>query len=243
MLLLNKKILRLCSALIVVFSAVSVQAGLVLSGTRVIYPSNESEISLKVENKSALPLLAQSWIDAGNEKSTPETSDVPFMILPPMARIEPNKAQTLRISFTKGHRLPADRETLYWLNVLEVPPKSKGDGNYLTVAYRNRIKLFYRPAALKGNASESFDKVTWLLHGDKLTGKNPTPYYVNYAGIIVKNDSGVSLGEVKGGMIAPNSQQEFTVKSNNNKGIASKIVVKAINDYGAFVEKTGLLAR
>ncbi|WP_431223620.1 fimbria/pilus periplasmic chaperone [Serratia sp. L9] len=102
------------------------QAGIVISGTRVIYPANESEITLKLENKSNVPLLVQSWIDAGDPDIAPENSDVPFTIMPPVSRIEPAKAQTLRISATPMADHASDRETLYWINVLEVPQNPKG---------------------------------------------------------------------------------------------------------------------
>lgn len=53
-----------------------------------------------------------------------------------------------------GSALPQDRESLFWFNVLEIPPKSKakeGESlNQLQLAFRTRIKLFFRPDGLKG---------------------------------------------------------------------------------------------
>ena len=60
--------------------------------------------------------------------STPESVDAPFLITPPLFRMDAQKEQSLRIVYTHD-QLPADRESLFWLNVLEVPPKPTGPGS------------------------------------------------------------------------------------------------------------------
>lgn len=220
-------------------------AGIVISGTRVIYPSNEREVTLKLENKSHVPLLVQSWIDSGDPNSLPENSDAPFTIMPPVSRIEPTKAQTLRIAVTPLASQATDRETLYWINVLEVPPQSKDDKNYLSIAYRNRLKVFYRPVALKGLSPEIIGQVSWRLQGEKLIGKNPTPYYISYASLRLSGTGKAAMAGSDGGMIAPFSEQAFQVKRSGNAvgGLPNTVTANAINDYGAFVEKTYPLTR
>lgn len=227
------------SLLMAAFFSSYLQAGIVISGTRLIYPANESEVTLKLENKSHVPLLVQSWIDAGDPDITPENSDVPFTIMPPVSRIEPAKAQTLRISATPMADHASDRETLYWINVLEVPPKSKGDDNYLSIAYRNRLKVFYRPAALKSPTSDIIGQVSWRLQGAKLLGKNPTPYYISYASVQVSGHGNATVADRDGGMIAPFSEQIFELKPTKTAigGKPNSVITSAINDYGAFIEK------
>ena len=56
------------------------------------------------------------------------------------------KKNTLQI--TKVASLPADRESLYWLNVKFVAPSEEGQENVLRYSMTNRIKILYRPAAL-----------------------------------------------------------------------------------------------
>ncbi|WP_180821372.1 fimbria/pilus periplasmic chaperone, partial [Vibrio parahaemolyticus] len=43
--------------------------------------------------------------------------------------------------------LPQDRESVYYFNLREIPPRSK-EANVLQIALQTRIKLFYRPKAL-----------------------------------------------------------------------------------------------
>lgn len=50
-----------------------VQAGLVINGTRVIYPGDEKEITVQVSNKGQRPVLVQSWLDTGDSEATPDT--------------------------------------------------------------------------------------------------------------------------------------------------------------------------
>ncbi|HGM5491400.1 TPA: molecular chaperone [Serratia fonticola] len=235
----------LISALAAVIFAPSVQASIVISGTRVIYPSDAKEVTLKLQNKSSLPLLVQSWMDAGDANAAPEDSDVPFMIMPPVARIEPAKAQTLRISATPMTHHATDRETLYWINVLEVPPQSKGENNYLSIAYRNRLKVFYRPSTLADLSAKSMEQVSWQLQGEKLIAKNPTPYHISYASVLLPGHGSASVAGSDGGMIAPFSEQTFLLKRSNKaiKGAPNSVIANVINDYGAFIEKTYPLSR
>ncbi|WP_251677901.1 fimbria/pilus periplasmic chaperone [Escherichia coli] len=68
----------------------------------------------------------------------------PHLLLPPpINRVDPGKGQTLRVTFT-DLPLPTDRESVFWLNVLEIPTRyePKSNDNYLQVAFRTRIKLF-----------------------------------------------------------------------------------------------------
>ncbi|CAM4216503.1 fimbrial biogenesis chaperone [Serratia silvae] len=235
----------LLSLLISGFFSSHLHASIVIAGTRVIYPSDAREVTLKLENKSRFPLLVQSWIDAGDANIAPEDSDVPFMLMPPVSRVEPAKTQTLRITATPMANHATDRETLYWINVLEVPPQSKGNHNKLSIAYRNRLKVFYRPATLPALSSETMDKVSWQLQGDKLLAKNPTPYHISYASVLVSGHGIASATGSDGGMIAPFSEQTFQLKR-DSKVIAvppNSVIAKAINDYGAFIEKIYPLSR
>lgn len=43
-----------------------VNAGVIISGTRVIYNENEKEVTVKISNEGKVPVLIQNWIDTGN---------------------------------------------------------------------------------------------------------------------------------------------------------------------------------
>lgn len=63
--------------------------------------------------------------------------------------------------------LPKDRETLFYFNVREIPPKSDKE-NVLQVALQSRLKLFYRPESIKKKANDrSEEKITVTRQSSK----------------------------------------------------------------------------
>ena len=212
-------------------------ASIVIGGTRVIYDANAPEVTVKLSNEGNAPALVQSWVDAGEIKSAPTDIKVPFTITPPIARIDPTKSQTLRVVYT-GEPMPQDRESVFWLNVLEIPPKPSGtdaDVNRIQLAFRSRIKLFYRPDHLAGTAGEAPEKLVWKLV--KTEGKpaieshNPTPFYVSLTEITVQ--SGKQRAVVDGGgMIGPGETHTFDLKGDVPNSTDARVHYTAINDYG-----------
>ncbi len=138
-------------------------ADIVISGTRIIYPQSSKDVVVGLENRGNKPLLVQTWLDDGRDDVNPQELKLPFVITPPVSRIDPKKGQSLRITYM-GKSLPQDRETLYWFNVLEIPPKSKAANgenlNQLQLAFRTRIKFIFRPDGLKGNPLDAAANVT-----------------------------------------------------------------------------------
>lgn len=218
-----KRASYLTLAALFLFSATAT-ASAVISGTRVIYPSDSKEVSVKIANNGSSPVLLQSWIDNGDPDARPATIKVPFVLTPPINRVDAGKGQTLRISYAGGS-LPMDKESVFWLNVLEVPAKNKSkvDENTLQLAFRSRIKLFYRPVSLQGNANDAAKLVKWTVRGSSIAAMNPTPYYVNFVNLHI---NGKSVG---GAMVAPLST--LTVNLPGNAG--SKLSGGYVNDYGA----------
>lgn len=208
-------------------------ASIVIDGTRVIYQGNKNEVTVSLTNKNTRPVLIQSWIDTGNENTTPEQISVPFVLTPPINRVDPNKGQTIRISYTGVPALPADKESVYWLNVLEVPAKDKNSSDNkqkLNIVFRTRIKLFYRPEGLAGNSNDAPDSLHWHLSGQNVTVQNDSKYNITIFDIHYKN-SGIS-SEADGKMIAPGESQQFTLK---NAGNIDGLSFNTINDYGALI--------
>ena len=236
-----KSLARLaCALALLVGGAGSANASIQINGTRVIYPGDQREVSLSMQNNGSEPVLLQSWVDEGNPKDSPETTKAPFILTPPMSRVDPNKGQTLRIMFT-GANPPQDRETVYWLNVLEIPTKPKakpGDSNnYLQFAIRSRMKIFYRPKGLAGNAFDAVDKVSWRVEKDGngyvVECNNPTPYFVSFGSVNFKGVEVEKNLDPKGGMCPAMGSEKFPIKGNADAA-AGKLTVQVINDYGGF---------
>lgn len=230
--------------------ATSVQAGVVLNSTRVIYPAQERQITVPLTNDSKdLPTLVQAWIDDGNEKSTPDQIKAPFMLVPPMFKMQPGKGHALRITYLKDRSLPADKESVFWLNVLEVPPKPKAaegkDSNTLQLAFRTRVKLFFRPKDLKGAVNDAPGQLSWkLLQEDSkrvLQVENPTPYYVSFEKVSLVVD-GKEVKSDDPQMVAPGGKQRFVLgEAHLAEGAKAEVQFTNISDYGQIVPHTASL--
>lgn len=213
---------------LILFSA-QIEASIVISGTRVIYAAGERSVTIKLNNNGKQPVLIQSWVDDGNANLSPDISQAPFLVTPPLNRVDPGKGQTLKISFT-GTQLPADKESVFWLNVLEVPTKHAAaqSDNYLQIAFRTRIKLFYRPDNLTGKPIDAPDLLEWKSVNGKLQATNHTPWNVSVSRVI----SGSK--KTDGLMIAPFATTIFPL----NISTGSTISFDTVNDYGAVINKT-----
>ncbi len=214
----------------------SALAGVVINGTRVIYPAQSREVTVQVENTGDTPSLVQAWIDSGDAEQTPETSDAPFVLTPPISRVEAGRSQALRIIFT-GKALPSDRESVFWFNVLDVPPSPQAtpgeEQNLLQVAFRSRLKLFYRPQGLAGTANDAPALLRWSRTGNRLRVENPSPFHVTLAEVRALAGTQDAVVEEEGKMLAPGQQLEFTVPATT-----AQVRFTTINDFGGRVERT-----
>lgn len=222
-------------------------AGVIISGTRHIYPEKQREISIQITNDDPkTPRLVQVWLDRGQ---APELSDVPFSLSPPVFRLDAGKGQVVRLVYTR-ESLAQDRESLFWLNVLEVPPKlidtdtslEQIEHNYLRFAFRIRTKVFFRPTQLSGKPDEAIGQLRWSLlggtQGVQLRVENPSEYHVtlNEVAIVVGPGAAASWLKSEAGMVAPGESLTLAVQQNPNIPIpaTAQVHFKYINDYGAF---------
>ncbi|APR40081.1 fimbrial biogenesis chaperone [Paraburkholderia sp. SOS3] len=214
-------------------------ASVTIGGTRVIYPLDQREVTVKLENDSKNPSLVQVWMDDGNADSKPGEAKVPFVITPPIFRMDPRKAQMLRVIFSGDAALPQDRESVYWLNVLDIPPKAeqKADTNSLQFAFRTRIKVFVRPPKLPGSPDDAPRQLEWKLvpapqgKGQALSVSNPTPYFVSFSEVDVVNGSQSWRNEA-GGMVPPLGTTVLAMPKMDAVSGAATVRYTAINDYG-----------
>jgi chaperone protein EcpD len=212
-------------------------ASVTIIGTRVIYPASEKEVTVRLDNRGDQPALVQAWIDNGNQNEAVDKINAPFVLLPPVFRMEANKGQTLRIVFT-GANLPTDKESVFWLNVLDIPPRDKSlaNQNQLQMAIRSRIKLFYRPAQFdQSQAVKAAAGLIWS-HGSKsnsLSAKNNSPFYVNVSQINAEDNAGHKLVSEKGQMLAPGETKEFSLKGMNSNQIKTTFSYQYLDDFGA----------
>ncbi|WP_413196848.1 molecular chaperone [Pararobbsia alpina] len=129
------------------------EANVVISTTRAIVPVPPGHTTIRLTNTSTVPSLVQIWADAGDTQSTPESTDAPFEVTPSLFVLGPRESQVVRIDYdtdstavstaaseappaknpagtsagVSAHDTTSPRESLYWLNVLDVPSTEPTD--------------------------------------------------------------------------------------------------------------------
>ncbi|WP_420210958.1 molecular chaperone [Burkholderia aenigmatica] len=219
-----------CAASIV---AVTGHAALSVVGTRFVYPGDVRSLTILARNGGNAPILVQSWLDEGDANADPARLRVPFIVSPPLARLDPARPQAFRVQFVGGD-LPADRESCFWINLLEVPPAVPMHGNALHIAYRLRMKLLYRPPGLAGDPEQAPNALAWARTGQpaapSIVATNPTPYYVTLTRVLLH---GVPVALAGGAVdVVPFGQARIPVGAPAAEQ-PGEIVFDAVDDSGA----------
>lgn len=159
---MNRRFLALA-----LFCSASAHAGIVIVGTRFVFPEKADSITVDMNNTADSDYLVQTRISPFNGKQL-------FIATPPLMPIGGGHAGKIRI-IRAGGGLPADRESLFYLTIAAIP-SGKPEANSLQIAVKSRMKLFYRPAGLK-EAETAWQKLKWKRSGG-VEVSNLTPYYV-----------------------------------------------------------------
>lgn len=203
------------------FGTLAHAAGINIGATRVIYHGDAKDESVSVSNSDNVPYLIQSW--AQSISDTGAIGDAPFMVTPPLFRLNGGQKNVLRIIRTGGE-LPEDRESLYWLDIKSIPRNDPNDRqNKLKLAIKAEFKLIYRPMSLKKKPEDVTAQLKWSRQGSTLMVNNPTPYYMNFADISI---GGKKLKNPR--YAAPFSSTRYALPA----GASGQIVWSIINDFG-----------
>ena len=244
-------VVRLIS-LLLVFCSMYASASIFVESSRIIYPQNETDITVKLMNRGRTAALTQHWIDADESTLAAKTSNVPFLMTPPISRIEGGKSQVLRIVYTQ-EALPTDRESLFYLNILEVPARDKNhldasDAAEVQMALRVRLKLFFRPEHMGVTIDEVPNKINFEFV-DHINGEmtiraiNPTPYYVSFTGLTAESGSVIAT-QNEGGMLAPMETSTFKLQLVNGLSLPANMQLSCyyITDFGGVLPITKSLS-
>jgi fimbrial chaperone protein len=229
--MLNKNFLRaLAGACLLVGAAIPATAGVMLAGTRVIFGERDREASIPVKNTGNSPYVVQTWVE-GDDAS--QEIKAPFIVTPPLSRLDPGAENILRIIRLPSGSLPSDRESVFRLNVKEIPERAKED-NVLQIAIRSRIKLFYRPSTLPGKAGEAPEQLKWAVMADEkrqgavLKVGNPSAYHVTFTALTINGGQ----QKINADMVPPLGEAVYPLTTLSAPQ-AIEVSYTTINDYGS----------
>jgi fimbrial chaperone protein len=228
--------------------------GFGLSASRVVVMEGDAGSGQVVAmNNSDNIYLAQSRVwPADGVTGYPLTREgdkktaVPFLVTPPLKRLDSWSTLQLRIMVMPDNHLPADRESLFFLSSRAIPSEPapvKGVRDdetkaRVSMALQNFIKLYYRPKGLGAHAI--FDgavagKVRMSRGPDnRLRVTNPTPYYLTF-GVLTVNGRALDA-DARRVMVPPLGTQEYVMPAGAGvKGAAVKW--RLIDEFGLVTDE------
>ncbi len=216
-----------------------VSASVTLGGTRFVYSESEDSLPVTVYDRDKSPYLVQSWVSefknqqAGNAGNNKGLVKLPFIITPPLFRMEPGGTNTINIVKTDTSQLPQDRESIFYFNVKAIPGKPKDNKSSLMISVDSSMKLFFRPTKLEGDAADSaWTKISFKQNNKILLAKNPTPYFVT---LHTLNTNGQQNSTIKNTLIPPYGQISVPVSVN-----VHSVSWTALSDEGAITSEQNI---
>ncbi|EJL88728.1 P pilus assembly protein, chaperone PapD [Herbaspirillum sp. CF444] len=218
-------------------------ASVTMLGTRVVYSGGVNEQALRFTNPDDHPNLVQVWVDRGNSAAGMDNGEPQFIVSPPVFRMEANSGQLVRLSYV-GDPLPDDRESLFFLNFVQVPAlkNTSADFNQLVLTVRSRMKVFYRPPGLASDADASIARQSLSFSmektstGSKVVARNDSGYYVVVQRAEVEMD-GHAIEVARATMIPPRQEVSWVLPPAPAGSGKRRLKLKIVNDFGGDVEQ------
>lgn len=179
---------------------------------------------------------------------------VPFMVTPPLQRVDAHGTLPLRILAVPDNQLPQDRESLFFLSAKAIPSQSApvaqkatgkaeqgsvaddatAKGPQITLAMQQFVKLFYRPVSLEPKAIYNgtvAPKLSMSRAGDRLRVTNPTPYFITFT--LLKAGGKPVDADALRAMVPPKGSQTYPLPAGVTGGEAEWQIV---DEYGLATE-------
>lgn len=222
---MNKVIKKIIVASLIMSISNQAMAAFVLNGTRFIFEEGKKNLSFEVTNNSEQAYGGQVWVDNTNQNK----DDVFIVPAPPFFKVKPKQKQIVRL-MNVNQTLPKGRESLFWLNVQEVPPKpTQAEGSVLAIAMNTQVKLIYRPKILVDGRKDAEKHIQLLRkHGSTIL-KNPTPYYFAVVGV---KQGGKDVKITQEQSAALSQMAPFTEVSLGKVMLNDAVSIDTIDDWG-----------
>lgn len=241
--------LALCFGLLLT-SEQNALAGVMPERTRLIFTEGQSQRSLMLANTNSYPVVVQTWIDNGEGDRAPENAVAPMIVLPSVFRLQPGALQGLRIIYN-GEPMPKDRESVFWLNLYEIPPTKAdtADTSQVAVAMNTQMKIFYRPRVLPSLPEHIADKLTFLLEKQDskwvLVCRNGSPYHASFSSLqVVAATSKHPVAKTVDMMTPPLSEKRYDLDLSAAMGSeATQVNYTLIDDNGHYADGKATLLR
>ncbi len=163
--------------------------GISFNFTRIVYSEKETKgVTFRARNNNSSPVLIQAWgshlnKDSGAVDYNRNNEPVPFIVLPPLQRVEPGEEFTLQLR-PNGVPLPEGKESVWLLSFKTIPISGAKKDNHLAVTVVTSLKVFIRNRlAMDGGVEKAAGQVTATWGSEGLILNNPTPYWLTISSL------------------------------------------------------------
>lgn len=145
-------------------------AGMIPETSVVLIKVAEGEGSINVRNSDAQAALLHTSLENIEE----DTAEL-LVVVPPVARVEPEQSQRVRFIVTGNEPIVTQR--LKRVSFEGIPQKTPGASSRISISVRQNLPVVLHPAnlALK---SDPWTLLNWSLEGDRVRVRNPSPYVI-----------------------------------------------------------------
>ncbi len=210
-------------------------ASLAFDENRYILEPGRPKVAVTIDNRgeeAALVQVSLDWVEPGEDAD----QEVPLAVSKPLRQIAADQSATVEI-FYQGVGLPKDRESAFFLNILDVPMIRELESETaipVRLAARHRLKLFYRPL-LAMSPELARDALRWSRvdkdGGTSVNVENTSPYFVTMVEIGALDQVGEDCGQPVIHLMVPpfaSVQQDFQ----GCKGLLSHVQYRYVSDSG-----------
>lgn len=205
----------------------SSNAGVKQDLTRYIFNEESNGVSIVIDNPEDKDLGVQVWVERVLDDKSKQPS---FVGSPSFFVLGAGKKQVVRL-IKVSEDMPKDMESVYWINIQEIPPKVE---NGLNFAINTRVKLFYRPLGLAMKRAGAEKKLSLKRIDGSFYIENTTPYVFATAGFLDENGKPIFNSDNstldKLSMLKPGDRIRI-----NSTHEPKYVTFSAINDFG-FIE-------
>lgn len=154
-------------------------AGIQLGQTRVVIEPGKHAAQFSINNHADRPFIISAFIlDKNNQSSHAFAVDPSVFQLPARNKVS--------VRILQLENLPDDKESFFWLQVNSVVARSNENNNpdgALNLALGQKIKIFYRPKGLEGDARYAAENLQWHWQDGYLLAVNPTKFWISMSHI------------------------------------------------------------
>jgi P pilus assembly chaperone PapD len=190
--------------------AVSAFATGVQPDTTLLVISEASGGQMGVKNTDNQPLLLHTTII-----DLPDSKGVQLHAIPPVTRLEPNGYQIVRFVLEKPDQ-PLTVQVLKRVRFEGIPPTAPKGSATVRMSVGQDLPVVISPKGLE-QVPEPWKLITWSLVGDRIVGKNPSPYVARMSQEVTLQPSGKLFKLLERPYMLPGDSIEMALPSGVNQ--------------------------